>query len=119
MFYTVVEHKRYRQTSLSLSRPTYSVRVLVVSTKFHYFKTVLPASPYIIIPPGGIIIYELAGGNILKKRNVVDPSISRVGEVGKKRPICWRPVAFSHDTSYIKVDRLTTHRVISRIRVVG
>ena len=39
----------------------------VVSTKFHYFKIVPPASPYIIIPPGGIIIYELAGGNILKK----------------------------------------------------
>jgi hypothetical protein len=46
---------------------------IVVSTKFHYFKIVPPASPYIIIPPGGIIIYELAGGNILKKRNVVDP----------------------------------------------
>jgi hypothetical protein len=38
----------------------------VVSTKFHYFKIVPPASPYIIIPPGGIIIYELAGDNILK-----------------------------------------------------
>ena len=36
----------------------------LVSTKFHYFKIVPPASPYIIIPPGGIIIYELAGGNI-------------------------------------------------------
>ncbi len=31
---------------------------MVVSTKFHYFKIVPPASPYIIIPPGGIIIYE-------------------------------------------------------------
>ncbi len=40
--------------------------VLVVSTKFHYFRIVPPASPYIIIPPGGIIIYELAGDNILK-----------------------------------------------------
>jgi hypothetical protein len=47
----------------------------VVSTKFHDFKIVPPASPYIIIPPGGIIIYELAGGNISKKRNVVDPNI--------------------------------------------
>jgi hypothetical protein len=47
--------------------------VYVVSTKFHDFKIVPPASPYIIIPPGGIIIYELAGGNISKKRNVVDP----------------------------------------------
>jgi hypothetical protein len=49
----------------------------VVSTKFHYFKIVLPASPYIIIPPGGIIIYEIAEGNILKKRNVVDPKRCR------------------------------------------
>ena len=40
--------------------------VNIVSTKFHYFKIVPPASPYIIIPPGGIIIYELAGDNILK-----------------------------------------------------
>ncbi len=46
----------------------------VVSTKFHYFKIVLPTSPYIIIPPGGIIIYEIAEGNILKKCNVVDPT---------------------------------------------
>jgi hypothetical protein len=46
---------------------------ILVSTKFHYFKIVTPASPYIIIPPGGIIIYELAGGNISKQRNVVDP----------------------------------------------
>jgi hypothetical protein len=46
----------------------------LVSTKFHYFKIVPPASPYIIIPPGGIIIYELAGGTISKKRNVVDPT---------------------------------------------
>jgi hypothetical protein len=54
------------------------VMLLLVSTKFHYFKIVPPASPYIIIPPGGIIIYELAGGNILKKRNVVDPTIVEV-----------------------------------------
>jgi hypothetical protein len=47
---------------------------MVVSTKFHDFKIVPPASPYIIIPPGGIIIYELTGGNISKKRNVVDPN---------------------------------------------
>ena len=39
---------------------------IIVSTKFIYFKIVPPASRYIIIPPGGIIIYELAGGNILK-----------------------------------------------------
>ena len=32
----------------------------IVSTKFHYFKIVPPVSPYIIMPPGGIIIYELA-----------------------------------------------------------
>ncbi len=52
--------------------------LLLVSTKFHDFKIVPPASPYIIIPPGGIIIYELAGGNISKKRNVVDPIIVEV-----------------------------------------
>jgi hypothetical protein len=40
----------------------------IVSTKFHDFKIVPPASP-----SGGIIIYELARGNISKKRNVVDP----------------------------------------------
>ena len=51
----------------------------LVSTKFHYFKIVPPASPYIIIPPGGIIIYELAGGTISKKRNVVDPILSICG----------------------------------------
>ena len=32
---------------------------ILVSTKFHYFKIVPPASPYIIIPPGGIIIYYI------------------------------------------------------------
>jgi hypothetical protein len=53
--------------------PTTSSYVGLVSTKFYYFKIVPPASPYIIIPPGGIIIYELAGGNIFKTRNVVDP----------------------------------------------
>ncbi len=47
----------------------------VGSTKFHYFKILPPVSPYIIIPPGGIIIYELAGGNTLKQRNVVDPKL--------------------------------------------
>ncbi len=48
----------------------------LVSTKFHYFKIVPPARPYIIIPPLGMIIDELAGGNILKTRNrdVVDPT---------------------------------------------
>ncbi len=50
---------------------------IIVSTKFHDFKIVPPASPYIIIPPGGIIIYELAGGNISKKRNVVDPTYKK------------------------------------------
>ena len=60
----------------------------VVSTKFHYFKIVLPASPYIIIPPGGIIIYEIAEGSILKKRNVVDPSYRyNQKSVTRKRPI--------------------------------
>ncbi len=54
--------------------PVCMVLHMVVSTKFHDFKIVPPASPYIIIPPGGIIIYELAGGNISKKRNVVDPT---------------------------------------------
>ncbi len=38
------------------------------------------ASPYIIIPPGCIIIYERTKGNILKQRNVVDHNI-RVREV--------------------------------------
>ncbi len=55
----------------------------VVSTKLHYFKIVPPVSPYTIIPPGGIIIYELTGVNILKQRNVVDP-IYRVGEIREK-----------------------------------
>ncbi len=45
----------------------------LVSTKFDYCKIVPPAPPYIIIPPGGIIIYELAVDNILKQWNVVDP----------------------------------------------
>ena len=49
--------------------------LLIVSTKFHYFKIIPPATPYRIIPPGGIIIYELAGGKVLKQRNVVDPMI--------------------------------------------
>jgi hypothetical protein len=52
---------------------------LIVYTKFHYFKIVPPASPYIIIPPCGIIIYELAGGNITTKRNVVDPTFDIYG----------------------------------------
>ncbi len=47
---------------------------ILVSTKFHYFEIVPPASPYIIIPPGGIIIHEITGGNILKQRNIVDPN---------------------------------------------
>jgi hypothetical protein len=61
----------------SLFNTHLSARRYIVSTKFHYFKIVRPASPYsnIIIPPCGIIIYDLAGGNILKKRNVVDPTI--------------------------------------------
>jgi hypothetical protein len=54
----------------------------VVSTRFHYFKIVPPASPYIIIPPCGNMIYELAGGNILNQQNVVDPnSRARVVEL--------------------------------------
>jgi hypothetical protein len=61
-------------------------RRILVSTKFHYFKIIPPASPYIIIPPGGIIIYELAGGNILKKRNVVDPTYMQCD--GSPSPRC-------------------------------
>jgi hypothetical protein len=63
--------------------PTLSACIIlhmVVSTKFHYFKIIHPATPYIIIPPGGIIIYELAGGNILKQRNVVDPTYGQAEE---------------------------------------
>ena len=61
--------------SLSKGFLIYDLSLDLVSTKFYYFKIVPPASPYIIIPQGGSIIYELAGGNIFKTRNVVDPNI--------------------------------------------
>ena len=44
-------------------------------------KLVPAASPYTIIPPGGIIICDLAGGNILKQPNVVDPKCMRWREI--------------------------------------
>ena len=42
---------------------------------FDYFKIVPSTSSYVIIPLGGIIVYELAEGTISEQRNVVDPTI--------------------------------------------
>ncbi len=41
-----------------------------------FFKILPPARSYIIIPPGGIIMYGLAGGTILKQWNFVDTKMS-------------------------------------------
>jgi hypothetical protein len=42
------------------------IYLLVGSTTFRCFKILPPARSYIIIPPGGIIMYGLVGGTILK-----------------------------------------------------
>ncbi len=60
-------------TSIRINHARIKFRDHVVTVMYERVKIVPPASPYIIIPPGGIIIYELAGGHILKQRNVVDP----------------------------------------------
>ncbi len=40
--------------------------ILVGSMTLRFFEIVPPASSYIIISPGGIIMYGLAGGTIFK-----------------------------------------------------
>ncbi len=49
---------------------------IVGSTTLRFLEILPPASSYIIIPPGGIIMYGLAGGTILKSWNVVDTNYS-------------------------------------------
>ncbi len=50
------------------------------STTLRFLEILPPASSYIIIPPGGIIMYGLAGGTILKSWNFVDTTIQRIPE---------------------------------------
>ncbi len=57
--------RAYYQRPKHLSKCVFT-DINIGSTTLHCFKIVPPASSYIIIPPGGIIMYRLAGGTILK-----------------------------------------------------
>ena len=63
-FTRCIIHSMYPSRDISFTRCI--IHSMLGSTKFHYFKILSPASSYIIIPPGGIIMYGLAGGTILK-----------------------------------------------------
>ena len=65
-FRVFLVYREYPKIGNCSTLPACIILHMVGSTKFLYFEIVSPARSYIIIPPMGIIMYELAGGTILK-----------------------------------------------------